>query len=231
MTDKRLARVQRFLEAAQVFCRPEHPLSRKARAQLPGVTGLSPENVAWALDNALEVQSLTWDLELLCSRTPECGQAHVLLSTNVFVASLRAIAIALAAAPRVCVRPSRREPLMVELLAQAAPGQFDVVEQLQANAGDHYWAYGSDESLRQVRQSLTRNVVFHAHGNGYAIVVISDTELGGEPSIREIARAVVEDVVPFDQRGCLSPRVVLVQGNLEVASQLWQSVALRNEET
>jgi hypothetical protein len=233
VTGHRLARVRRFLESAQVLGQPGHPLSRKARAQLPSATGLSPENIEWALENALEIRPSAWDLDLLCSRTPECSQAHVSLSANVFVASLRAIAIALAAAPGVTVRPSRREPLMVELLAQAAPGQFHVAEELQANPGDHYWAYGSDESLRQIRMSLPRDVVFHAHGGGYGIVAVSGTEIREEQSTRDIARAIVEDVVPFDQRGCLSPRVVLVQGSPDVARRLWHAVAIemRNGET
>ena len=225
MTRQRLARVERFLGSARVLCQPGHPLFRKARAELPGATGLSPENVVWALENALEVQPSAWDLDLLCSRTPECRRALVLLSANVFVASLRAIAIAIAAAPQVHVRASRREPLMVELLAQAAPGQFHVVDELQANPGDHYWGYGSDESLRQIRQSLGHNVAFHAHGSGYGIVVIFDTEIGDGQTTQEIARALVEDVVPFDQRGCLSPRVVLVEGNPKAARLLQRTVA------
>ncbi len=225
MTSQRIARLQRFLDSARVLCQPGHPLFRRARAELPGATGLSPENVVWALENALEIQPSAWDLDLLCSRTPECRRAHVLLSANVFVASLRAIAIAIAAAPQVCVRASRREPLMAELLAQAAPEQFQLVDELQANPGDHYWAYGNDVSLRQIRLSLNRDVVFHAHGSGYGIVVITDTEIDDEQSSRQIARALVEDVVPFDQRGCLSPRIVLVQGSSEAARLLQRTVA------
>jgi hypothetical protein len=114
---------------------------------------------------------------------------------------------------------------MVDLLAQAAPGQFHLVQELRPSPGDHCWAYGHDESLRQFRVSLTRNVVLHIHGSGYGVVVVSDTELGDEQSTQQIARAIVEDVVPFEQRGCLSPRVVLVQGNPEVARPLWKAVA------
>src|SRR5205823_3120608 len=32
-------------------------------------------------------------------------------------------------------------------------------------------------------------------------------------SVADAARALADDVVPFDQRGCLSPRVALVEGD------------------
>ena len=224
MTNQRIARVQRFLESAQALRQTEHPLFSRARAQLPGATGLSKENVNWALDNALEVHSSSWDLELLCYRTPECHRAHVLLSANVFVAALRAIAIAISASPEVYVRPSRREPTMVELLAQAAPGHFHVVDELRPLPGDHCWAYGNDNTLFQLRRSLARDVVFHGHGSGYGIVIIKVDELQ-DNALDKLARSIAEDVAPFDQRGCLSPRIVLVEKNREAARRLWRMLA------
>ena len=225
MTDSRLERLDRFLRSAAALCDASHRLCRAARAQLPAVTGLSNENVAWALDNALELHPADWDLQRLCERTPECQRAHVLLSANVFVAALRAIAIAIAAAPEVHVRPSRREPLMVELLAQAAPGQFHVEQQLWPLPGDHVWAYGSDETLLELRQGFPENVVVHGHGSGYGVVVIRDDELRDSDQCRLLARAIAADLAPFDQRGCLSPRVVLVERDRLLAKSLWQSLA------
>lgn len=226
MNRSRLERLERFLRSAQSLCDASQPLYHAARAQLPAVTGLSRENVVWALDNALEVDEVNWDLNRLCERTPECQRAHVLLSSNVFVAALRAIAIAIAAAPEVHVRPSRREPLMVELLAEAAPGQFQIEEQLQPLAGDHVWLYGSDETLLQLRESLPETAFLHAHGNGYGVVLVRDDEVGELDRCRSLANAIVTDVVPFDQRGCLSPRVVLVEGERVRAEWLWRALVI-----
>jgi hypothetical protein len=225
VTLARIERVERFLRSARALCDAAHPLYDAARAQLPAVTGLSAQNVAWALDNALELRETDWDLERLCERTPECARAHVLLSANVFVAALRAIAIAVAAAPEVHVRPSRREPLMVELLAQSAPGQFCIEEELRPIPGDHVWAYGSDETLARLKQALPADIVLHGHGNGYGVVVVWDDEVRSDRALERLAYDVVTDLVPFDQRGCLSPRVVLVQQEPSAARGLWRLLA------
>jgi hypothetical protein len=222
---QRFARVQHFLESARVLREPSHPLGAQGYAQLPLATGLSPENVVWALENAFEVEPSQWDLDLLCRRTPESNRAHVLLSANVFTAALRAIAIALASAPEVFVRPSRREPLMVELLAQAAPGQFQVVNALQPQPGDHCWIYGKNSTLVQLRETWPRGVILHTHGDGYGVIVVQDCDRRDDPSMEALARAVAQDVAPYDQRGCLSPRIVLVEQDRAAAGRLWQALA------
>jgi len=225
MTAQRLARIRRFLDCARVLKDPEHPLRHVALAALPADTGLSPENVAWALDNALEVDASDTELELLCARTPTGERAHVLLSANVFVAALRAIALGLAAAPRVFVRPSRREPLMVNLLAQAAQGQFEVVETLEPTAGDHCWAYGNDSTLAELQRKWPKGVVFHGHGSGFGVVVLEPSDLQPTNELEALAAALALDTAAFDQRGCLSPRVILVEKSRDQAWLLGQALA------
>jgi hypothetical protein len=225
MTTQRLVRVRRFLDCARVLKDPAHPLRQVALTALPADTGLSPENVAWALDNALEVDASNTELELLCARTPTCERAHVLLSANVFVGALRAIAIGLAAAPRVFVRPSRREPLMVDLLAQAAPRQFEVVETLAPIAGDHCWAYGSDATLAELQRKWPKEILFHGHGNGFGVVVLEPGDLQSIVSIEALAAALALDTAAFDQQGCLSPRVILVEKNPDQTALLGQALA------
>jgi len=222
---KRLARVRRFLDCARVLKDPAHPLRQVALAALPADTGLSPENVAWALDNALEVDASNREIELLCARTPTCERAHVLLSANVFVAALRAIAIGLSAAPRVFVRPSRREPLMVDLLAQAAPGQFEVVETLAPIAGDHCWAYGSDATLAELQRKWPKGILFHGHGSGFGVLVLEPNDLHSTATIEALAAALALDTAAFDQHGCLSPRVILVEKNRDRSWLLGQALA------
>jgi len=221
----RIERVKRFLRAAATLCNRDYPQYQEVRDTLSRATGLSPENVEWAFENAFEVHPASWDLEALCRRTPECGRAHVILSANVFVGALRAIAIAIAAAPEVHVRASRREPQMLEWLARVAPGQFELAGELTPSAGDHVWAYGSDETLRELRTKLAANTVVHGHGHGYGIVVLVEDELRRATSLRAIADAIASDTTAFDQRGCLSPRIVLVQAELPMARELAQALA------
>lgn len=218
--EARLERVRHALKAAACLVDPVHPLGIRARALLPGATGLSPENVELCLRECLEVASSDVELRALCQSTPVVPAAHVLLSANVFVAAHRAIAIGLAASERVSVRPSRREPQMTELLREAG-APFRIVEELRPSPGDHVWAYGSDETLRRVRSAVPSGVTLHAHGSGFGVAVVSASSAA---ELEAAALALARDVVPFDQRGCLSPRVALVSGNFETARRLAEAL-------
>lgn len=219
--EQRLERVRRALQAAACLVDPRHPLGIRARALLPAATGLSPQNVELCLRECLEVAPSDAELRALCQSTPVVPAAHVLLSANVFVGAHRAIAIALAASERVSVRPSRREPQMTELLREAG-APIRIVEELRPAAGDHVWAYGSDETLRRVRAELPSAVTLHAHGSGFGVAVVGASS---PAELEAAAAALAQDVVPFDQRGCLSPRVALVLGNLETARQFARALA------
>ena len=225
MFDQRLSRVRHFLDAARVLRDPGHPLGREARETLPAATGLSQQNVDWALENALEIGARDEDLALLCTRAPLCQRAHVLLSANVFVGALRAIAIGLASAPTVCVRPSRRESQMVALLSQAAAGQFQRVETIQPAAGEHCWVYGTDATIADLRITWPEGVVIHGHGHGYGVVVLEAKDLQNASDLSSVANALAVDVAAFDQRGCLSPRVILVEKSSADARRLSQALA------
>jgi len=133
------------------------------------------------------------------------------LSANVFTAPLRAIALALASSDRVYVRASRREPVMTELLQQACPGQFEIVDTIRPGAGDHVFAYGADETLAAIANTLASGVVYHAHGFGYGAVVLDAAACASADTARRLAL----DLALFDQQGCLSPRFGVVHAPLE----------------
>jgi hypothetical protein len=213
-------RVQRLLAGARKIADPDHPLGRRARAILPRATGLSLEGVELALTRCLETAPSDAELCALSARVPPAPHAHVLLSANVFVAAHRAIALALAQSADVAVRPSRREPEMPRLLAEACPGLFRLVDELAPTPGDHVWAYGSDETLSKLRGELPAGIVYHAHGHGIGLAVVdAATEPGGA------ARALADDVIAFDQRGCLSPRIALVIGDAQAARDFAVAIA------
>ncbi len=66
--------------------------------------------------------------------------------------------------------------------------------------------------------------MLRAHGTGLGLAVI-----GGDAEVEGAARELAADVVVFDQRGCLSPRAVLVAGGegraVEVARALAGALA------
>src|SRR5689334_23028850 len=98
----RRARVERLLEAARAL-----PSDTALRQRLLETTGLSSENIELGLQRCLEIHPEPEHLERLLATAPEAPVAHVLLSGNVFVAALRAIALGVASSARVQVRASR----------------------------------------------------------------------------------------------------------------------------
>ena len=67
----------------------------------------------------------------------------------------------------------------------------------------------------------------HAHGDGMGIAVIqsASAERDSFVQMRSLAKPLALDAIAFDQRGCLSPRVVLVLGHREAARELATSLA------
>lgn len=172
-------------------------------------TGLSPEGVELALTRHVEVDATDDDLSRLVDAAGDEPEVRVILAANVFVGALRAIALARAAAPRVIVRPSRRDPTFARALVSAAedPG-VTLVDDLDPSEADRgaLHVYGRDETIADVRARARVRVVAHASGMGAALVEAGD-------DLSRAAGLLADDVVPFDQRGCLSPRVALVEGD------------------
>lgn len=209
MTDSildRVARVRRWLDRLRPLADGTHPLGRAARLELAPATGLSAENVEWALTHAFEVDASAQQIRQLVEATVVAPCAHVLLSANVFVGALRAIAIAVASSDRVKVRASRREPKTADLLLGADPEAFQLVTSLEVQAGEHVWAYGSDTTLSELRATLPRGATLHAHGDGYGVFLVEEVASLGQQEYAAMAL----DVAAFDQRGCLSPRYALL---------------------
>ncbi len=180
-------------------------------------SGSSVEGVKLALERCLETEVSDEDiLRLITSVHGNVGATDgttwVLLSSNVFTAPLRALALAAAVGSRVQVRTSRREPVFTRLLHEHAADQFGIVEELQPLAGDVVWAFGSDEVLAQVAADVPAGVRFVGHGHGMGIAIV-----GAGVELHWAAAQLALDVVLLDQQGCLSPRLVLLDQRNDVA--------------
>ncbi len=136
---------------------------------------------------------------------------HVILSANVFVAPLRALAVARAASARVTVRPSPRDPtLTCAILEAARDGGIEIASERDpatVDAGEIH-VYGRDETIAVVRARARAGVPVRGHGAGLGLAVVTRAA-----DVPVAAEDVASDVVPFDQRGCLSPRIALVEGD------------------
>lgn len=179
------------------------------REKLVGVTGLSREGVDLAVERALERDPSEAEIDLLFSRVRPAEEVCVVLSANVFTASLRALVLARAAAPRVLVKASRRDPVLADaLIDEAGLSCFVRVEEPPRGPrpGTVLHAYGRDETMRALAASTGLPVWAHGAGLGVAVV---ERQL----PLEGVIAGLVDDTVLFDQRGCLSPRLVLVEGD------------------
>jgi acyl-CoA reductase-like NAD-dependent aldehyde dehydrogenase len=205
MSMERAAIVRRFVAAAR---RLVVDVDRDA---LVRATGLSREGVDLALEHHLELEPSDEDLRSLVDRAGRARRVAVILSANVFVGALRAVAIARAASDEVIVRPSRREPVFARALVRAASDPAIVLDEAfdvaSFDEGEIH-VYGRDETIARVREAVgTRandRVRVRGHGSGMGVAVVRSAA---------DARALADDVVAFDQRGCLSPRVAVVLGD------------------
>jgi hypothetical protein len=208
--DQRIASVMRLvLVARELLCDDE------LADALALSTGLSREGVELALTEHLEVSPSHAEVKRLVLAAGTADVVHVVLASNVFTAALRAIAVARAAAPHVRVASSSREPVFARALVERAsdPG-LSVVESFDAEslADDGHvrsevHVYGRDETIAEIRSHAPPHVRVRGHGTGLGLACVAGDDLDSAAS------AVARDVVPFDQRGCLSPRVVLFVGS------------------
>ena len=187
-------------------------------AELARSTGLSAESVDYALTHCLERDVHDAELSRLLEWAgDEVGEVAVILSAGVFTSALRAIALAFAVAPSVVVRPSHRDARFASMLVDAldersvrlAP-DLDV----QSYKGSEVHLYGSDATIAELRAKLaatTPAVRIRAHGHGFGLALVA----GDAP---DLAARFADDVVAFDQRGCLSPRVAFVVGEARASS-------------
>jgi len=215
--DRAGARVWSVIRAARRIQDSADILGHEARTRLLEVTGLTRESIKLALVEHFETNPTDTEIDTLLASTTQAPVCHVILSANVCTAPLRALALAVATSERVFVRPSRRDPVVTELLVRALSDDaefvacgavVEIVETIRPNPGDELHLYGSDESMTAITAHLPDGVIVRAHGTGIGIAVI-----GRDLVIDSAADAVTRDVIPFDQRGCLSPRFVFVEGD------------------
>jgi len=214
---ERIADVRRLQKAARNVIENRAALV----AEIVESTGLSPEGVELGLTKHVEVHAHEAELATLVERAGDVSSVAVVLSANVFVGALRAIALARAASDDVVVRPSRRDPAFARALVEAANAfgddqiriddDFDVAA---VEEGEIH-VYGRDETIAEMRKHARPSVRLRGHGSGMGVAWIS-----GSAHLEKAARGLADDVVVFDQRGCLSPRIALVLGDEARASAL-----------
>jgi hypothetical protein len=213
---QRISRVRAFVDAVATSL----PMRDEAFLEaLATESALSVEGVRLAIDVALETNASDEEIAAMVARAPRHASVGVVLSSNVFTAPFRAIAWALASAPIVRVRSSRRSRLFPRAIIECLRGTtieacvaLDESDEpsaaIEALAGEvrAVHAYGGAEALAAIEAACDGRCAVELHGPGFGIVIASSEVIVAH------ADAIWRDVVVFDQRGCLSPRVVFALG-------------------
>ena len=115
-------------------------------------------------------------------------------------------------------------------LAEWAGGESELENALFAEA-DCVTATGSDETLAAIRSRLPVRVRFLGYGHRVSFGYVS-REMMSERSLPKLVKAATEDIIAWNQLGCLSPHVIYVEhgGQLEpalFAAKLAEELAAR----
>jgi hypothetical protein len=218
---------------------PSSPVGREARTTIASRTGLSTAGAAWALDTTLvELRRPSLENALAAMRaaheryraTPVRTHALV-LAANVFTACLRPMVWSLLARVPLLVKVATHDEGLAELFSVALSaidpelgeaiavlwprGRSEALYARLAARVDLVSAHGGDHAIGEMRAATSATTELVAHGHGLGAVVVLREALSSH--LPALAQAIARDVGAYDQRGCLSPHVVLVEKGGELS--------------
>jgi hypothetical protein len=90
------------------------------------------------------------------------------------------------------------------------PGGSEDLEAVAFSEAGTVIAYGSDETVGNIRSRVPPEVRFIAYPNRVGVALIARSALS-ESTARDLAHSAALDVVTFDQQGCVSPHTIYVE--------------------
>lgn len=223
----------RWLEASAQALAEGTPLGCEARETLPQETGSSDPMVAWALRTTLgtlrrdALLGLAEEaMEVVGARPDPISLLSVVLAGNVFTASVRGIVVPLLFGVPVLVKASSSETRFPTLMREALrhadaelgmtmdlvvfPGGDVDCEAALLELAETVGVYGTDETVRAIKQRIGGRIPVIAHGHGVSVAYCSARSLTPE-SIDDTTARLALDLTAYDQRGCLSPQVIYLE--------------------
>ena len=80
--------------------------------------------------------------------------------------------------------------------------------------------YGSDETIRSIRSQIPKTIDLVAYGQRLGIGLVGREALSGMKALKT-AQGVAMSISIFDQKGCVSPQILYVEEDGEVAPEDW----------
>lgn len=250
--DEILAALQRVIES---WFDPEVSWMRTAVLRLPAATGFSAEMIRFALPFMLEPLRAAALAQLLDAELGDRRRldgfrhgrqskgpdliAHFLPGNLPGLAAIP-VALTLAIKSAALVKAGRGDrvfpPLFAESIAAVDADLAACVlplywqggdlgfEDVVLAAADLLVAYGDDRTISGLRARRQGPFIGHGHRVSFAVVA---AEIATDPdTAAEAARALALDAAVWDQRGCLSPQLCYVQGDLRVAGEFGERLGL-----
>jgi hypothetical protein len=217
---------------------PHSPWRARAEALLPAATGFSAAMVRHALPTMLEPLASPALAERLAAevgarRGPELI-LHILPGNLPGLAAIPA-ALSLAIGSTALLKAGRGDRIFPELfaasIAQRAPelgacvaacywpGGERACEDVALEAADLVVAAGDDATIEDLAARSRGRFIGHGHRISFAVVT---REVVAAP---RAAAALASDVAIWDQRGCLSPQLCVVEGDRDTARDFGALVA------
>jgi len=213
-------RARAIATACAALSRPDGALL----ALLSASSGLSEAMTRWALETTFGAFSERALLELVAGRQARATGVAAILSGNVLSAAARPMLLPLLAGVPVVAKASSRDDALPHAIAQAVSAAHPLVgaacavasfgheddarlDALLAGAAS-VQVLGSDEAVAAVRERLApaQTLIGRGHGLGIGVVL-------HDAAVAAASEAFARDVAAYDQRGCLSPHAILVEGD------------------
>ena len=136
----------------------------------------------------------------------------------------------------ILIKPGLGDVALPVLFARALKEESEVFEKCLAVA---YWdgakekigdeilgkagvvvVYGSDETIRSIRSQIPKTIDLVAYGQRLGIGLVGREALSGMKALKT-AQGVAMSISIFDQKGCVSPQILYVEEDGEVAPEDW----------
>lgn len=232
----RHARIDALAAVTEDWLRPDSPWMARAIATLPDATGFSAPMVAHAMPAMLAPLRAASLARLVDEQAHGSAPPVILHILPGNLPGLAAIptALSLAIGSAALLKPGRGDRVFPDLylaalaahdpeLAAAAavqywPGGAGACEDAALAAADLVVASGDDTTIAALRARCRGRFIGHGHRISFAVIDAGAADTGA-------AAALALDVATWDQRGCLSPQVCFVAGDLDAARAFGAQVA------
>lgn len=220
--------------AARLLSDDHGELGQALRTQLEQSGAISRPMIDWGLATALNSANLP--AVLRTAAWLDKGErylavpvrlATVILSGNVFTASLRALALPILAGVPVIAKTSETDDILAHFFKRAldqvnptigaacevvtfSSHRTDLLDALYRNS-EVVAVYGSNQTVEAVRAALPSRTRLVPHGHGLGAIYLHRQTLSTESGLREAIAQIAVDVAAYDQRGCLSPHFILLE--------------------